>query len=202
MDNVLKFAEKGEAWAEVMMGDIYMGREKLCGNQKVNKAKAKKWYRLASEQDFAEAIYKYLYFCEEEENPTQYRQQLKMAAEMGCSQAARTLAIKYWADGRRNVDKVEYYASIALGSISNAKKDEYLSSLLGVTMCMKSDALSSEWTYKYRAKYYLEIGAKKNFVLPIELPNVRSMICIMYADNMLQLGAREYCGYMVSINAR
>lgn len=118
MDNALKFAEKGEAWAQVMMGDIYMGREKLCVNQKVNKAKAKKWYRLASKQDFAEAIYKYAEIDnEEEKNPTQYRQQLKRAAEMGCSQAARTLALIYVSDGEDSedsIDKQEYYASIAL----------------------------------------------------------------------------------------
>ena len=122
---------------------------------------------------------------------------------MGCSQAARTLAIKYWADSRRSVDsQVEYYASIALGSISNAKKDEYLSTLLGVTLAMKKDASSSEWTCKYRVKHYLEIGAKKNFDCLPPVAGMRSMICMLYANNMLQLGAREYCGYMVSINSR
>ena len=38
--HVLKFAEKGEAWAQTMLGDIYMGLDDACV-QKQNKAKAK-----------------------------------------------------------------------------------------------------------------------------------------------------------------
>ena len=202
MDNVLKFAEKGEAWAQVMMGDIYMGRDEYV-DQKVNKAKAKKWYRLASEQDFADAIYQCAEIDDEEEkNPTRHRQQLKKAAEMGSSLAARTLALMIWKEGFDEVE-YKYYASIFLGSISNAKKDEFLATLLGCAFSTKSVASSSEWTYKYRAKYYLEIGAKNNFeCVPSEVDGLRSMICTMYANNMLQLGAREYCGYMVSTNSR
>ena len=88
----------------------------------------------------------------------------------------------------------------ALGSTSNAKEEEYLSTLLGATLSIKSDPLNPDWTKDYRAKYYLEIGAKKNFdCLPSEVPKVKKLICMLYANNMRRLGMREYDGYMYEI---
>ena len=83
-NNVLKFAEKGEAWAQSMMGDIYMNLDDHVVQKKVNKVKARKWYSLADEQDFPEAIYKCAHFFDEEKkNPSRYYERLKKAALFG-----------------------------------------------------------------------------------------------------------------------
>ena len=211
-NNVLKFAEKGEAWAQTMMGDIYMNLDEHVVQKKVNKVKARKWYSLADEQDFPEAIYKCAtLFDEEKKNPSRYYERLKKAAELGESSSAKLLAIHYWMEafsGKGDEDcsnKVEYYASISLRSVSNANKQQYLSTIFGMTLSRNKSPITDEASYRtaaldlYRAKYYLEIGAKKNFDSLPSVPKFRSMMCITYANVLLQLGMYEYCGFVYEI---
>lgn len=161
--------------------------------KKVDKVKAKKWYSLAEEQDFPEAIFKSAkLFKDEKTNPTLYREKLKKAALLGERSAAEALAINHYVD-RDSCDKVEYYASIALGSISNASQHEYLSTILGTSH------LQTSTDYFYRTKYYLDIGAKKNFDCLPSVPGFRSLVCHIYSNKMLQLGMYEYCGYAYEI---
>ena len=211
-NNVLKFAEKGEAWAQTMMGDIYMNLDEHVVQKKVNKVKARKWYSLSDEQDFPEAIYKCAtLFDEEKKNPSRYYERLKKAAELGESSSAKLLAIHYWMEafsGKGDEDcsnKVEYYASISLRSVSNANKQQYLSTIFGMTLSRNKSPITDEASYRtaaldlYRAKYYLEIGAKKNFDSLPSVPKFRSMMCITYANVLLQLGMYEYCGFVYEI---
>ena len=210
---MLKFAEKGEAWAQSMMGDIYMNLDDHVVQKKVNKVKARKWYSLADEQDFPEAIYKCAHFFDEEKkNPSRYYERLKKAALFGQSSAAKLLAIHYWMEafsGKKGDEdcsnKVKYYASISLRSVSNANKQQYLSTIFGMTLSRYTSPVTDEASYRiavldyYRAKYYLEIGAKKNFDSRPSVPKFRSMMCISYANVLLQLGMYEYCGFVYEI---
>ena len=119
--NIHKFAKRGEAWAQTLMGDIYMGKDEAV-QQKVNKAKAKEWYKLAKDQGFPEAIF-YLAEMEidqddDERKNTMYRQQLKRAAELGSRSAAHEMAMFYMLEGRGSSKDMLLYATIALRDIS------------------------------------------------------------------------------------
>ena len=210
-NNVLKFAERGEAWAQTMMGDIYMNLDKHIVQKKVNKVKARKWYSLAEKQEFAEAIYKCADLDDEDGmNRSLYYEKLEKAALLGEKRSAQTLAIRCWMDSKGDdkdcLKKVEYYASIALGSTSNASQQEYLSTIFGVALSSFTHITDKVSFRKaavdlYRTKYYLDMGAKKNFnCLPAAGgPKLRQVIINIYANTILQLGIYEYDGYAYEI---
>lgn len=80
INRLKKFAAKGEAWAQNLLGNVMMGEDEYAKHE-VDKTEARKWYTLAKGQAFPEAIYS-LARLEHADAPNdpRYTQELKSAA--------------------------------------------------------------------------------------------------------------------------
>lgn len=215
-NNILKFAKKGEAWAQTLMGEIYMGKDEDVF-QKVDRAKAKEWYQLAMDQDFPLAIIKFADMMKNGEwtngVPPEYIEHMRRAAELGSGEAAHALVSRFWIGRELGIDdsshkKTLYYGSIALASQNTAvfqsKDVEFISTAMGMSMITtleenRIDPRHAQWTQYYRAKHYLEIGARNNFdSLPLS-HKTKLLASASYASTLMYLGPREYDGYSYEI---
>lgn len=203
-NNILKFAQKGEAWAQTLMGDIYMGKDEDVF-QKVDRAKAKEWYQLAMDQDFPLGIIRFAGMINDE-NPPEYIEHMKRAAELGSGDAAYALVRRFWIGDDRSHKKTLYYGSIALASqnttVFQCRDVEFISTAVGMSInatARRTDPRHAKWTHMYRAKHYLEIGARNNFdCLPLS-HKMSLAASASYASTIMYLGTREYDGYSYEI---
>lgn len=208
-NNILKFAQKGEAWAQTLMGEIYMGKDEDVF-QKVDRTRAKEWYQLAMDQDFPLAIIKFADMMNDDITP-EYIEHMKRAAELGSGEAAHALVRRFWFGPDSSHKKTLYYGSIALASqnttVFQCRDVEFISTAVGMSMFRtlfefetnRSDPFHAQWTQYYRAKHYLEIGARNNFdSLPLS-HKTKLVASASYANTIMYLGAREYDRYSYEI---
>lgn len=93
----------------------------------------------------------------------------------------------------QNWNETMLYATLAIGSVSNASKSPFMSLLLGLGIQLTTDGIG-QWEKLYRAKYYLEIGVKTNFGEPV-LSKFQSLGYLPYAYVLEHLGFMEYDGW-------
>ena len=185
INHLKRFAAKGEAWAQNLLGNVMMG-EDGDAKHKVDRIEARKWYKLAKEQSFPEAIYS-LARLDHDGKPK--IQELKSASVLGCGRAAVELAYMYMLE--QDWNEMMFYATLAIGS---GIEMPFLSLMMGLGIERTTDMIGG-WEKYYRAKHYLEIGINATYGLESQNKIKSGLGYCAYARVLMHLGMKEYDGW-------
>ena len=202
--NIKRFADRGLAWAQYLLGEIYLGEDKDI-KMKVDKEVARGWLALAEQQGHPDAVFNLamLDYDAERDADVACTDSFERAANLGSTSAAIHVACHFFRE--KKWEDMVRYATIAVGGGTlNAASVPFVSVLLGVGIVMTAGIESADpATVReyYRAKHYLEAGARVNFDIgdsPLHIA-LRRLATLLYSRVLFQLGLHEYDGYAYEI---